>query len=62
MIISARSKSAFGPWENSPYNPIIRTKNNKERWWSKGHGTPFEDAEGNWWIMFHAYENGFYNM
>jgi len=62
MIISARSKSAFGPWENSPYNPIIRTSNNKERWWSKGHGTPFEDAEGNWWIMFHAYEKGFYNM
>jgi len=41
MIISARSNTPFGPWENSPYNPILRTNNNIERWWSKGHGTLF---------------------
>jgi beta-xylosidase len=62
MIISARSKSPFGPWENSPYNPIIRTIENSEKWWSKGHGTLFEDSKGNWWIVFHGYENGHYNM
>ena len=62
MIISARSKSPLGPWENSPYNPIERTLSNAEQWWSKGHGTLFEDAKGNWWMLFHAYENGFYNM
>jgi xylan 1,4-beta-xylosidase len=62
MIISTRSKSPLGPWENSPYNPIIRTEANSERWWSKGHGTPFEDAKGNWWIVYHAYENSHYNM
>lgn len=62
MVISARSKSPFGPWENSPYNPIIRTKESSEKWWSKGHGTLFEDAAGNWWIVFHGYENGHYNM
>ena len=62
MIISARSKSAFGPWENSPYNPVIRTIENSEKWWSKGHGTLFEDAKGNWWMVFHGYENGHYNM
>jgi xylan 1,4-beta-xylosidase len=62
MVISARSKSPLGPWENSPYNPIIRTQDNSERWWSKGHGTVFEDATGNWWIVFHGYENGHYNM
>jgi len=62
MIISARSKSLFGPWGNSPYNPIERTKNNSERWWSKGHGTIFEDAKGDWWMVFHGYENGFYDM
>ena len=62
MVISARSRSLSGPWENSPYNPIIRTTNNSEKWWSKGHGTLFEDAKGKWWIMYHAYENGFYNM
>ncbi|HYW94264.1 MAG TPA: family 43 glycosylhydrolase [Bacteroidales bacterium] len=62
MVISARSKSIDGPWENSPYNPILRAKSNKERWLSKGHGTVFEDANGEWWIIFHAYEKGFYNM
>lgn len=62
MIISARSKSLFGPWENSPYNPIIRTTNSSEKWWSKGHGTLFEDVKGKWWMVYHAYEKGFYNM
>jgi len=62
MVISARSKSPFGPWENSPYNPIIRTKESSEKWWSVGHGTVFEDANGKWWLIFHGYENGFYNM
>lgn len=62
MVISARSKSPFGPWENSPYNPIERTLNNSEKWCSKGHATLFEDTKGKWWILFHAYENGFYNM
>jgi xylan 1,4-beta-xylosidase len=62
MIISARSKSPLGPWENSPYNPLERTKSSSERWWSKGHGTLFEDKNGSWWMLFHGYENGFYNM
>jgi len=62
MIISARSKSPLGPWENSPYNPIVRTKSNSERWWSKGHGTLIDDVNGNWWMIFHGYENGHYNM
>ncbi len=61
MVISARSKSLFGPWENSPYNPIIRTTKDSEKWKSKGHGTLFEDAKGKWWMIFHAYEKGFYN-
>ena len=62
MIISARSKSPFGPWENSPYNPIDKTRSETEQWWSKGHGTLFEDTHGKWWMVFHAYEKGFYNM
>jgi len=62
MVISARSKSPLGPWENSPYNPILRTNDATEQWWSKGHATVFDDATGKWWMIFHAYENGFYNM
>ncbi len=62
MVISARSASPFGPWENSPYNPIIRTKKSSDKWWSQGHGTLFDDANGKWWMIFHGYENGYYNM
>lgn len=62
MVISARSKSPLGPWENSPYNPVIRTKSNNEQWNSVGHGTIFKDAEDKWWMMFHGYERDHYNM
>ena len=62
MVVSARSKSPFGPWVNSPYNPIIHTKSSAEKWWSQGHGTVFQAASGKWWIVFHGYEKGHYNM
>lgn len=61
-VISARSKSPLGPWENSPYNPIARTESSEEKWWSVGHATIFDDVEGAWWMMLHGYENGHYNM
>ncbi len=56
MVVSARSKSVNGPWENSPYNPIVHTYSPDEQWWSKGHGTLIDDTKGNWWIVYHAYE------
>lgn len=62
MVISARSKSPLGPWENSPYNPILRTKDSSEKWWSKGHATIIDDAKGKWWMVLHGYEKGYYNM
>lgn len=62
MIISARSKSPFGPWENSPYNPIVRTQKKSEQWWSKGHGTLIDDSQGKWWLVLHAYEKDYLNM
>ena len=62
MVVTARSKSPYGPWENSPYNPIVRTESRAERWWSQGHGTLVDDVEGNWWIMYHGYEKGFHTL
>ncbi len=62
MVISARSKSPLGPWENSPYNPVLRAQSNEDQWWSVGHGTVFDDKDGNWFLLFHGYEKGFYNM
>lgn len=62
MVISARSKYPWGPFENSPYNPIIRTKSRDERWCSKGHGTLVDTPNGEWWIVYHAYEKGCYTL
>ena len=62
MVVSARSASPTGPWENSPFNPILRTVSPSEKWLSVGHATPFEDASGKWWLIFHGYENWHYNM
>lgn len=62
MAVSARSKNVLGPWENSPYNPSVHTYDASENWWSKGHGTIIDDVNGNWWIVYHAYENGYYTL
>ena len=62
MAVSARSKSPLGPWENSPYNPIVHTYSADDNWWSKGHGTIIDDINGNWWIVYHAYANGYHSL
>lgn len=62
MCVVARSKSALGPWENSPYNPLVHTYSADEEWWSKGHGTLIDDADGNWYIVYHAYRNSFHTL
>jgi xylan 1,4-beta-xylosidase len=62
MVVVARSKSINGPWENAPNNPLIHTYNKSERWWSKGHGSLIDAPDGKWWIVYHAYENGFYGL
>ena len=62
MVVSARATSPYGPWENSPYNPIVHTESRNEKWWSQGHGSLVDDVEGNWWILYHAYEKGFHSL
>lgn len=62
MVVSARSKSVSGPWENSPYNPIVHTYSADEEWWSKGHGTLIDDVNGNWWFVYHAYAKGYHTL
>lgn len=59
MIVIARSKSPTGPWENSPRDPFLRTASRGEKWWSQGHGTILEAEDGSWWVIYHAYENGY---
>ena len=62
MVVVARSKSALGPWENSPHNPLVHTYSADEFWWSKGHGTLIDDADGNWYVVYHAYRNSYHTL
>jgi xylan 1,4-beta-xylosidase len=62
MVVVARSKSIDGPWENAPENPLVHTYSASEKWWSKGHGSLIDASDGRWWIVYHAYENGFLNL
>jgi xylan 1,4-beta-xylosidase len=59
MVIAARSKSVHGPWEHCPRNPLVRTLSEDEPWWSKGHATLVEGPAGDWWMVYHGYENGY---
>ena len=62
MVIVARSKSVFGPWEDHPRNPIVRTADAREKWWSRGHATFVEGPNGDWWTVYHGYENGYWTL
>ena len=62
MVVVARSKSINGPWEDSPYNPLIHTYANGNRWWSRGHGSLIDTPDGRWYCVYHAYENGFTDL
>lgn len=59
MVIAARSKSIHGPWEHHPQNPLIRSESEDEPWWSRGHATLIEGPAGDWWTVYHGYENGY---
>ena len=58
MVVVARARSIHGPWENCPQNPIVRTRSAHEPWWSRGHATPVQGPAGDWWLVYHGYENG----
>lgn len=62
MVVSARARSLAGPWENSPYNPVVHTWKRDETWWSKGHGSLVEGPNGGWYIVYHGYENGYWTL
>lgn len=45
----ARSKSIKGPWESSPYNPLVSARYTDRYFQTVGHSDLFQDAMGNWW-------------
>jgi len=62
MAVACRSRHIEGPWEQSPYNPIVHTWGDDEKWWSKGHGTLFSDKRGDWWMVYHAYRKNYHTL
>jgi len=62
MVISARSKTPWGPWEYSPYNPVIHTKSREEIWWSTGHGSLIDTPERELWMVLHGYRKDYYSL
>ncbi|MCC4621370.1 family 43 glycosylhydrolase [Xanthomonas cassavae CFBP 4642] len=62
MVITARSRSIHGPWQNAPNNPITRTRSADEPWWSRGHATLVEGTDQRWWMLYHGYEHGYWTL
>ncbi|MBO9575325.1 MAG: family 43 glycosylhydrolase [Sphingobium sp.] len=62
MVIAARAPSIHGPWEHHPRNPLVRTTDEQEHWWSRGHASLVEAPDGSWWALYHGYENGFWTL
>lgn len=58
-VVSMRSRHAEGPWEFSPYNPILHTQSREERWQSLGHGRLVDTADGKWYMTAHSYERDY---
>ena len=58
-VISARSRHANGPWEFSPYNPVVHTASRDDRWLSLGHGRLVDTPDDRWFMTVHSYENGY---
>jgi len=48
-MLIARSKSVYGPYENSPYNPYLTQKDTNAINFHHGHGKIFETQNGEWW-------------
>ena len=62
MVACARSRSAEGPWQDCPHNPIVRSVSAAEPWHSRGHATPVEGPDGQWYLVYHGYENGYHTL
>ncbi|MFW5777510.1 MAG: family 43 glycosylhydrolase, partial [Spirochaetota bacterium] len=62
MAVVARSRSPLGPWENSPYNPLVHTWSRGEEWWSTGHATIFDTPHGDSYAAYHGYRAGMHTL
>ncbi|KAL2212460.1 hypothetical protein CC79DRAFT_421158 [Sarocladium strictum] len=49
MVVLARSKDIWGPYEGNPSNPILTARGTDEAVQHTGHCDIFEDGKGQWW-------------
>lgn len=64
-----RARTPEGPWEESPYNPILTQRegldeNREDIVTSTGHADMIQDNNGDWWAVFlgcRPYEGDLYN-
>jgi beta-xylosidase len=40
----------------------VRTEDAREKWWSRGHATLVEGPGGQWYSVYHGYENGYWTL
>lgn len=52
MITVARSRSLRGPYQPSPYNPLLHQKDSAGVLQCCGHGKPVQTADGRWFIVY----------
>ncbi|WNR43461.1 family 43 glycosylhydrolase [Paenibacillus roseipurpureus] len=50
MVTVARSRSVWGPYEECPYNPILKQQDPEKRIQKTGHGKLIQDPQGRWWF------------
>lgn len=52
-VLVARSKSPLGPFEKNPNNPVLFAG---ERFIGPGHNGLIQDDGGDWWYLYHAFD------
>lgn len=52
QISVARSKTLMGPYEDCPYNPIMRQKDITAVIQRAGHGKPVQTESGDWYMVY----------
>lgn len=56
MLVVARSKNIFGPYESCPNNPILTNRDmGGYQLQGAGHGDFVQDQDNNWWVVFLAF-------
>jgi beta-xylosidase len=58
QVTIGRGRSAAGPFESDPANPILTAYNTTEYFQTVGHADLFQDAAGNWWGVALATRSG----